>query len=129
MSAGIVGQVGRVNALIGDMSRASQEQFATVEQVSEAVGQLDQMTQRNAALAEPSTAAAGRLSDQARGLAEAVSAFRLAEDAGSAAEGLAQRAPDEGHGAMRGSQHLAHPRKAVNHPAEADVVHEHAGVA
>jgi methyl-accepting chemotaxis protein len=73
----IVEQVGKVTALITQMSRGSDEQFASVERVNAAVRTLDAMTQRNSAVAEQSTVAARMLLDQAVGLADAVSAFRL----------------------------------------------------
>jgi len=56
---------------------ATQEQSSGIGQVNESVTQLDQMTQQNAALVEESAAAAESLKDQARKLAQAVSAFKL----------------------------------------------------
>ncbi|NGX15010.1 methyl-accepting chemotaxis protein, partial [Wenzhouxiangella sp. XN24] len=47
------------------------------EQVSTAVTQMDEVTQQNAALVEESAAAASSLEDQAHGLAQAVSVFRI----------------------------------------------------
>ncbi len=74
----IVGQMNEVTDLVAAISTASRDQFDSVRQVSAAVTQLDEMTQQNAALAEQSTAAATSLVDQSRGLAETVSAFRVA---------------------------------------------------
>ena len=75
--ADIVGQVRRVNDLIGEISNATQEQKQGIGQVSNAVSQLDQVTQQNAALVEQSAAAADSLSQQTRRLVEAVSRFKL----------------------------------------------------
>jgi methyl-accepting chemotaxis protein len=69
--------VKRVSTLIGQIAGAAHEQSAGIGQVNEAVTQLDQMTQQNAALVEQSAAAAESLKDQARNLAQAVSAFKL----------------------------------------------------
>ncbi len=57
----IVEQVQRVNALIGVISNATQEQSSGIGQVNVAVSQLDQMTQQNAALVEQSAGAAESL--------------------------------------------------------------------
>jgi methyl-accepting chemotaxis protein len=77
----IVDQVKRVNALIGEMSVATQEQSQGISQVSDAVSQLDQVTQQNAALVEESAAAADSLSQQASRLVSTVSTFKLNAEA------------------------------------------------
>ena len=78
--ADIVGQVRRVNDLIGEISNATQEQKQGIGQVSNAVSQLDQVTQQNAALVEQSAAAADSLSQQTRRLVDAVSRFKLGRE-------------------------------------------------
>ena len=75
----IVAQVRRVNDLVGEISAASGEQTRGIEQISLAVSQLDEVTQQNAALVEESAAAADSMQSQARTLAHAVSAFKLAD--------------------------------------------------
>jgi len=75
---GIVGAVKRVTDIMGEISAASYEQSAGIDQVSQAVTQMDTVTQQNAALVEQAAAAAGSLEEQARRLSEAVSSFRLA---------------------------------------------------
>ena len=74
----IVARVGRVTELIGEITRAAQEQSSGIGQVNEAVTQMDQATQQNAALVEQSAAAAASLKEQAGALARSVSVFRLA---------------------------------------------------
>jgi methyl-accepting chemotaxis protein len=63
---------------MGEISAASAEQSAGIEQVNQAVTQMDTVTQQNAALVEEAAAAAGSLEEQAQRLKEAVSTFRLA---------------------------------------------------
>jgi methyl-accepting chemotaxis protein len=75
---GIVSAVKRVTDIMGEISAASSEQSAGIEQVSQAVTQMDTVTQQNAALVEQAAAAAGSLEEQAQRLKEAVSSFRLA---------------------------------------------------
>ncbi len=77
----IVASVKSVSQIIGEISAAAAEQSAGIGQINGAVLHLEQATQQNAALAEQSTAAAVGLNAQARTLAEAVSAFRLAQPA------------------------------------------------
>ena len=81
---GVVAQVHEVSGLIQTISRASQEQFTTLESVNGAVVEIDEMTQRNAALAEQGTAASTSLCEQASGLMQAVSVFHLEAVAGRA---------------------------------------------
>jgi methyl-accepting chemotaxis protein len=73
----IVGAVQRVTVIVGEISRASEEQSCGVEQVGEAVGQMDQTTQQNAALVEQSAAAAESLRQQAARLVDSVAQFQL----------------------------------------------------
>ena len=73
----VVQSIGRVHQIMGDISRASDEQSAGVSQIGEAVTQMDQTTQQNAALVEESAAAATRLRQQAAALLEAVAVFRV----------------------------------------------------
>ncbi|AQV98538.1 HAMP domain-containing protein [Cupriavidus necator] len=74
----IVAAVKRVTDIMGEISAASAEQSAGIEQVNQAVTQMDTVTQQNAALVEEAAAAAGSLEEQAQRLKEAVSTFRLA---------------------------------------------------
>ena len=74
---GIVGQVQRVTQLIGEIAQASEEQADAIGLVGAAVNQLDALTQQNAVLAEQGTASAVSLRDQAGGLQQAISAFKL----------------------------------------------------
>jgi methyl-accepting chemotaxis protein-1 (serine sensor receptor) len=73
----VVDSIRRVTDLMGEISSASQEQSAGVAQVGEAVTSMDQATQQNAALVEQMAAAASSLKQQADGLVQAVSIFRL----------------------------------------------------
>ncbi len=73
----IVGAVGRVAAVVGEIRTASSEQALGVTQVNQAVAQLDQMTQQNAALVEESASAAASLREQSLQLVDTVSVFRL----------------------------------------------------
>jgi methyl-accepting chemotaxis protein len=75
--ADIVGQVRRVNDMIGEISAASSEQSTGIGQIGDAVSQLDQVTQQNAALVEESAAAAESLNQQAAQLARVVGTFKL----------------------------------------------------
>ncbi len=76
----IVVHVRRVADLMGEVTTASREQTAGIDQVNQAVNHMDSVTQQNAALVEEAAAAAQSLSSQAKALVEAVSVFKLRGD-------------------------------------------------
>ncbi|OAX55894.1 methyl-accepting chemotaxis protein [Xanthomonas graminis] len=73
----IVSSVQRVTDIMGEISAASQEQSAGIEQVNHTVTQMDEATQQNAALVEEATAAARAMEDQAGQLTETVALFKI----------------------------------------------------
>ncbi|NYH49934.1 UNVERIFIED_ORG: methyl-accepting chemotaxis protein-1 (serine sensor receptor) [Xanthomonas campestris] len=75
--ADIVSSVQRVTDIMGEISAASQEQSAGIEQVNLTVTQMDQATQQNAALVEEATAAARTMEAQAGQLSDAVAIFKI----------------------------------------------------
>ena len=79
----VVSAVRRMTDLMGEITAASEEQRQGIEQVSQAVVQMDQVTQQNAALVEQASAAAQSMAEQARGLREAVSVFKVQETRGA----------------------------------------------
>ena len=62
---GITERVGRVRALVQDVSEASRQQAAGIEQVSKAVHDIEHVTQRTAATAEETALASDNLNAQA----------------------------------------------------------------
>ena len=74
----IVASVQRVTDIMAEIAAASQEQSAGIEQVNQTITQMDETTQQNAAVVEEVAATAGDLRQQAQGLEQAVSVFRLA---------------------------------------------------
>ncbi len=72
----IVRSIGRVTGIMNEISHASDEQSAGIEQVNQAITEMDTVTQQNAALVEEATAAAASMQDQAAQLAEVVSVFK-----------------------------------------------------
>ena len=73
----IVVSVRRVNEILEEISHASRDQSAGIEQVNRAVGEMDQVTQQNAALVEQAAAAAHSLKDQVSALRAGTSSFSL----------------------------------------------------
>jgi len=67
----------QVAVIMGEISSATEQQSAGIDQVNMAVSQMDQVTQQNAALVEQSAAAAASLEDQAKTLANAVAVFKV----------------------------------------------------
>ena len=75
----IVDSVKRVTDIMGEISIATREQSSGIEQVNQAIGMMDQVVQQNAALVEESASAAASLEEQASGLSQVVSIFKLDE--------------------------------------------------
>jgi methyl-accepting chemotaxis protein len=73
----VVQAVKRVTDIMGEISAASSEQSAGIEEINLAVTQMDAGTQQNAALVEEATAAARSLDDQAKALKRLVGQFKL----------------------------------------------------
>jgi hypothetical protein len=76
---------------MSEITAASQEQSAGIEQVNRAIIEMDDVTQQNAALVEEAAAAAGSLQDQAGSLTQVVSVFKL--DSAHAPVATAPRRP------------------------------------
>jgi methyl-accepting chemotaxis protein len=66
-----------VTGMMTEITAASAEQSAGIEQVNQAISQMDDMTQQNAALVEQAAAAAESLEEQTQNLAVTVSDFNL----------------------------------------------------
>ena len=73
----VVTSVRQVADIMQEITAASAEQSAGIEQVNQAILQMDQVTQQNAALVEEAAAAAESLQEQSGQLAEVVSVFKL----------------------------------------------------
>jgi len=78
----IVQSVKRVTDIMGEISSASLEQIAGIEQVNEAIGHMDGVTAQNALLVEQAAAATQSLQDQAAHLEEVVRVFKLERERG-----------------------------------------------
>ncbi|MBR7747923.1 methyl-accepting chemotaxis protein [Undibacterium baiyunense] len=81
----IVTSVKRVNDVIGEISIASNEQTAGIEQINMAILKMDEVTQQNASLVEEAAAAAESMQNQAQSLESAVSVFKLEQQQAIAA--------------------------------------------
>ncbi|ABE50200.1 methyl-accepting chemotaxis protein [Methylobacillus flagellatus] len=73
----IVASVRNVTDIMAEISAASIEQSAGIDQVNHAVNDMDEVTQRNAALVEESAAAADALRQDVLQLERAASVFKL----------------------------------------------------
>ena len=89
----IVESVRRVTDIMAEISAASQEQTAGIEQINGAVVQMDEGTQQNAALVEEAAAASASMQEQAAKLAQAVAVFRIDGEQARAAAGIAKEPP------------------------------------
>jgi methyl-accepting chemotaxis protein len=73
----VVESVKRVTDVVAEISAASTEQSVGIDEINRAVAQMDEVTQQNAALVEQAAAAAQSMQEQASGLANTVSVFKL----------------------------------------------------
>lgn len=99
----IVDDIKKLSDIVAEISAASQEQAAGIDQVNNAVTQLDQTTQQNAALVEEATAASKTMEHHAETLVQQVSFFKTTRSTG---------APQ---------QHTARASKSASNPRSAPV--------
>lgn len=94
----IARKVTHVANLVRDMSAATGEQSAGIEQINQAVTQLEEVTQQNAALVEQVAAASRSLDEQAGDMAKLVGRFKVSSEN----DATWQPKPAQGHhfGAM-----------------------------
>ena len=121
----IVESITRVTDIMSEISAASGEQTAGIEQINEAITQMDQVTQQNAALVEEAAAAAASLQEQASQLASVVSVFKVSGAQQQAPKAPVRKAaPAAKPGASRAAAPAlnapaARPRAAASKPAPA----------
>jgi aerotaxis receptor len=72
-----LGSVRGATAIMHDIARAGVEQTGAIAQVNAALSALDALTRKNAALVRQSAAATASVADDAVGLAQALSVFKL----------------------------------------------------
>lgn len=73
----VLNSIRGVTGMMSEITAASVEQSAGIEQVNQAINQMDYVTQQNAALVDQAAAAAESLEEQAQNLAITVSGFKI----------------------------------------------------
>ena len=89
----VVSAIRRVTDIMGEITAASAEQSAGIDQVNQAVAQMDQVTQQNAALVEQAAASSASMQEQARALATLVGTFKVDARGGESATPAASAKP------------------------------------
>jgi methyl-accepting chemotaxis protein len=92
----IVAKARKMDALVGEIANASNEQSQGISQVSTAISQMDRVTQANAATAEESASAAEELNRQAQAVRESVGSLHVmvgGDDTGFQQRAAAAAAP------------------------------------
>lgn len=111
----LVTNVRRVNHIMGDISAASNEQDAGIQEINRAIMQIEGLTQKNVALVEETSRLAAGLREQAVSLSQTVSVFKLGErEFGSAAEAEALVKDGIGFLMAHGKQALIDEVKKLN---------------
>jgi len=75
----ILSSIRGVSGMMSEITDASVEQSAGIEQINQAISQMDNVTQQNAALVEQAAAAAESLEEQAQNLIVMVGGFKIDE--------------------------------------------------
>jgi len=113
----IVSAVKKVSDIIAEIAAASLEQSTGIEQVNQTVSQMDEVTQQNAALVEEAAAASESLDEQARGLDQLMTYFKLSN--ADTARSAAPRAPAAARPTPAASRPAArNPAPASNNDSE-----------
>ncbi|WP_136418734.1 methyl-accepting chemotaxis protein [Herbaspirillum sp. ST 5-3] len=107
----IVNSVMHVANIMREITAASAEQSADIEEVSRSIAKMDEMTQQNAALVEQAAAAAHSMQDQAMTLGKAVAIFKVenavpAPNAVIALPSSTPARPQLAHAHMHDGEHL-----------------------
>ncbi|MYM24425.1 hypothetical protein GTP46_17410 [Duganella sp. FT135W] len=105
--AEVVHSIRNVSEIMAQITAASSEQEAGIEQINRAIIEMDGVTQQNAALVEEASAAAGALQGQATHLAELVSVFKV--DGAAQAASVTPIGRARAHATQPASARLAAP--------------------
>lgn len=77
----VIGAIKQVADIISEISAATREQSAGINQVKDAILQLDQVTQQNAAMVEEAAASSTVMSDQALVVFNTLQVFKIGKEA------------------------------------------------
>jgi methyl-accepting chemotaxis protein len=117
----IVNSVKRVTDIIAEISAASQEQAAGIDQVNKAVMQMDQGTQQNAALVEEATSASKSMAEQACDLLRQVEFFKVQiESEPTRSSGFGVKALPGTQSKTKGAMSLPSPRGTLSRMGNGD---------
>lgn len=97
----VVLSVQRVTDIVAEITAASREQSAGIDQINQAIMQMDDVTQQNAALVEEAAAASQSMEEQAGKLVEVVSVFKLEQGQGQEAGQKTQPVPSKAKPVLR----------------------------
>ncbi|WP_343733227.1 methyl-accepting chemotaxis protein [Duganella sp.] len=79
----VIAAIGRVAAIMGDISGSTREQSNGVHQVQDAIMHLDEVTRQNAQMVEEASTATGVLDLQTQAVAKALEVFKLPPQGGA----------------------------------------------
>jgi methyl-accepting chemotaxis protein len=87
----ILDQVGRINTLVEDMARASEQQSAGIKQISSAVSDMDGVTQKNAVMVQQNKEVARALTEDTGALSSMIALFDVGATARGSGEPVRRR--------------------------------------
>ncbi len=114
----LVPDIQKTSELVQEISAASKEQAGGADQINSAIQELNHVTQQNACAAEEMAATAEELSSQAERLEQAISIFKVGDDARESWGLAAQRthAPRRAAPALQGGARTAVAAKGAGAP-------------
>lgn len=111
----IVTSVQRVTDIMSEITAASAEQSAGIDQVNQSVTDMDETTQQNAALVEEAAAAAESLVEQASTLMDSVNRYKLRGAGGGISQSAPRSAARPAHAVQsKPVTTMAKPKPAMN---------------
>jgi len=113
----IVTSIKHVADIMGEITAASQEQSAGIEQVNQAITHMDEVTQQNAALVEEAAAAAKSMQDQASNLSMVVSVFKTNQEQMRTSAAMASISHAPRTATLPATRPAATPKKIAAKPA------------
>ncbi|WP_333876866.1 methyl-accepting chemotaxis protein [Methylobacter sp.] len=112
----IVNSIRGVTVMMSEISSASTEQTAGIEQVNQAINQMDDVTQQNAALVEQAAAAAESLEEQAQNLSVTVAQFKVDSYSRNTQGGMSQATSFYAAPPQKETRQAATKKVATIHP-------------
>ena len=120
----VVRSIQQVTDIVGEITRAGQEQSQGINQINAVIISMDDTTQQNAALVEQAAAASTSLSDQANNLMKMIAAFKIHNTVRIAQKASGQSEPARKTASLRPTAKSALQQVDAKKPAQTFIKNE-----